>query len=78
MSALSLIQGTRTGSGKQTPAAEQQKDVIILDMIGGAATVKLEMRDWVDYLHIGKFNGKWVIINVLWELKPKKVDEKKN
>ena len=78
MSALSLIQGTRTGSGKQTPAAEQQKDVTILDMIGGAATVKLEMRDWVDYLHIGRFNGKWVIINVLWELKPKKVDEKKN
>ena len=78
MSALSLIQGTRTGSGKQTPATEQQKEVTILDMIGGAATVKLEMRDWVDYLHIGKFNGKWVIINVLWELKPKKVDEKKN
>ena len=77
MSAMSLVQGTRGGSGKQTPAAEQQKDVTILDMIGGAATVKMEMRDWVDYMHIGKFNGKWVIINVLWELKPKK-DEKKN
>ncbi|HVF31216.1 MAG TPA: nuclear transport factor 2 family protein [Pyrinomonadaceae bacterium] len=78
MSAMSLVQGTRGGSGKQTPAAEQQKDVVILDMIGGAATVKLEMRDWVDYMHIGKFSGKWVIINVLWELKPKKVEEKKN
>src|SRR5215207_7416509 len=78
MSAMSLVQGTRSGSGKQTPAAEQQKDVTILDMIGGAATVKLEMRDWVDYMHIGKFNGKWVIINVLWELKPKKPEEKKN
>lgn len=77
MSAMSLVQGTRVGSGKQTPAAEQQKDVTILDMLGGAATVKLEMRDWVDYMHIGKFNGKWVIINVLWEMKPKK-DEKKN
>jgi hypothetical protein len=77
MSAMSLVQGTRAGSGKQTPAAEQQKDVTILDMIGGAATVRLEMRDWVDYMHVGKFNGKWVIINVLWELKPKK-DEKKN
>jgi hypothetical protein len=77
MSAMSLVQGTRAGSGKQTPTAEQQKDVTILDMIGGAATVKLEMRDWVDYMHIGKFNGKWVIINVLWELKPKK-EEKKN
>ena len=77
MSAMSLVQGTRAGSGKQTPAAEQQKDVTILDMVGGAATVKLEMRDWVGYMHIGKFNGKWVIINVLWEMKPKK-DEKKN
>jgi hypothetical protein len=77
MSAMTLVQGTRSGSGKQTPASEQQKDVTILDVIGGAATVKLEMRDWVDYMHIGKFNGKWVIINVLWELKPKK-DEKKN
>ena len=77
MSALSLIQGTRTGSGKQTPAAEQQKDVTILDVMGTAATVKLEMRDWVYYMHIGKFNGKWVIINVLWETKPRK-DERKN
>ncbi len=77
MTALELVQGTRAGSGKKTPAAEQQKTVTILDVLGGAATVKLEMRDWVDYMHLGKFNGKWVIINVLWELKPKK-DEKKN
>jgi hypothetical protein len=77
MSAMSLVQGTRAGSGKQTPAAEQQKDVTILDVMGSAATVKLEMRDWVDYMHIGRFNGKWVIINVLWEMKPRK-DERKN
>ena len=77
MSAMSLVQGTRAGSGKQTPAVEQQKDVTILDVTGGAAAVKLEMRDWVDYMHVGKFNCKWVIINVLWELKPRK-DEKKN
>jgi hypothetical protein len=77
MSALELVQGTRGGSGKQTPKAEQQKDVTILDVIGTAATVKLEMRDWVDYMHIAKFNGRWVIVNVLWELKPKKDDAKK-
>lgn len=77
MTAMSLVQGTRSGYGKQTPKDEQQKDVTILDAFGSAATVKLEMRDWIDYLHVGKFNGKWVIINVLWETKPKK-DEKKN
>lgn len=72
MSAMSLVQGTRGGYGKQTPKEEQQKDVAILDVLGGAATVKLEMRDWVDYMHIAKSNGKWVIVNVLWEMKPAK------
>jgi hypothetical protein len=77
MSALALVQGTRSGFGKQTAKEEQQKDVTILDITGGAATVKLEMRDWVDYMHIGKVNGKWLIVNVLWEMK-QKPEVKKN
>jgi Putative lumazine-binding len=72
MTAMALVQGTRGGSGKSTPKEEQQKDVTIYDILGGAATVKLEMRDWVDYMHIAKLNGKWVIVNVLWDMKPKK------
>ncbi|MBL8182958.1 MAG: nuclear transport factor 2 family protein [Blastocatellia bacterium] len=77
MSALTLVQIIRTGSGKNTPKDEQIKNVTILDMMTNSATVKLEMRDWVDYIHIAKMNGKWVIVNVLWENKPKK-DDKKN
>lgn len=76
LSAMGLVQGTRSGFGKQTPKEEQQKDVAILDITGNTATVKLEMRDWVDYMHIAKFNGKWVIVNVLWELKPPKESQK--
>ena len=34
-------------------------------------------RDWVDYLHIGKVNGEWKIINVLWETKPKPEETEK-
>jgi hypothetical protein len=70
MSALSLVQGVKRGGGKDTPKEKQQKDVTILDVFGNAASVKVVASDWVDYLHIGKFNGRWVIINVLWELKP--------
>lgn len=77
MTAMTLVQVVRTGEGKQTPKEEQQKDVTILDMLTNSATVKLEMRDWIDYMHIGKMNGKWYIINVLWEPKPKK-EAKKN
>src|SRR5687767_10663314 len=72
MSAMTFVQASRSGFGKQTPAAEQQKGVTVLDVFGGAATVKLEMRDWIDFMHIAKINGKWMVVNVLWEPEPKK------
>jgi hypothetical protein len=71
MSAMSLVQGVKRGGGKDTPKEKQQKDVTILDIYGNAASVKVVASDWIDYLHIAKFNGRWVIVNVLWELKPK-------
>lgn len=71
MSADQLIQVAGSGSGKKVPAAEQQKDITILDAYGTASVVKLVARDWVDYLQIAKVDGRWVIVNVLWELKPK-------
>jgi len=66
-----LVEATRRGPGKDTPVAQQQKDVLILDVFHNAATVRATMRDWVDYLHMVKWEGKWVIVNVLWERKPK-------
>ena len=72
MSALTLIQGTKRGGGKSTPKENQLKDVTILDVYENAASVKVVASDWIDYLHMAKSNGRWVIVNVLWELKPKK------
>lgn len=72
MSALSLVQGVKRGGGKDTPKEKQQKDVTILDVYGNAASVKIIASDWIDYLHIAKSNGRWAIVNVLWELKPVK------
>ncbi|HKP38132.1 MAG TPA: nuclear transport factor 2 family protein [Pyrinomonadaceae bacterium] len=72
MSAMSLVQGTKRGGGKDTPKENQQKDVIVLDVFGNTASVKAIMSGWVDYMHMAKFNGRWVIVNVLWELKPQK------
>jgi hypothetical protein len=70
MSAMSLVQGTRRGYGKQTPKEKQQKDVTILDVFENAACAKIVASDWVDYLQLARWNGRWVIVNVLWELKP--------
>jgi hypothetical protein len=70
MSAMGLTQGVRSGYGKNTPKEKQLKDVFVLDVFGNTASVKAVMSDWIDYMHIAKSNGRWVIVNVLWEMKP--------
>ena len=72
MSAMSLVQGTRKGYGNKTPKEKQLKDVMILDVFENAASVKVVASDWVDYMHMAKSNGRWMIVNVLWEMNPTK------
>ena len=71
MTASTLVEGVRKGGGKKTPPEKQQKDITILDVYENVATVKLVASSWIDYLQIAKFNDRWLIVNVLWELKPK-------
>jgi hypothetical protein len=72
MSAMGLVEGTRRGGGKDTPKDKQLKEVTILDKYENAASVKIVASNWIDYLHLARFNGRWMIVNVLWELKPSK------
>jgi hypothetical protein len=70
MSALTLVKDTRQGWGRATPPEKRQKDLTILDVFGGAATAKLVAADWIDYLHLTRYDGECKIVNVLWEMKP--------
>ena len=70
MSAMTLVQKTRRGGGTDVPEDTRRTDVKILDIYGSAASVRLDMHDWIDYLHMSKIGDRWVIVNVLWELTP--------
>jgi hypothetical protein len=72
MGAMTLVEGTRAGGGKDTPVAERRKDVTIFDIYQNAASAKVYASGWVDYLHLARWNGRWVIVNVLWELHPQR------
>jgi hypothetical protein len=72
MSAMTLVQSTRRGGGSNIPAAERKDEVRILDIFGGAASARVTAATWVDYMHLAKVNGQWVIMNVLWENNPAK------
>ena len=70
MSALTLVNLTGARAGRPTPEAERQSDVTVLDVFENAASVKVVAAAWIDYLHLVKWNGRWLIVNVLWEMKP--------
>jgi hypothetical protein len=48
------------------------KEIEIYDVMDQTATVKLTA-DWgIDYMHLAKIDGKWMIVNVLWQSHPPK------
>lgn len=65
--AMSLVKETRGVA--RTPEGKRQKDVVIFDVFENTASAKLTASDWVDYIHLGKFDGIWMIVNVLRKLK---------
>ncbi|WP_299119233.1 nuclear transport factor 2 family protein [uncultured Tenacibaculum sp.] len=64
--AMILLAETYNKDGTKFPK-EPKKKVIILDIFNKVASVKLIANDWVDYMHIIKLNGKWQLVNVLWQ-----------
>ena len=44
--------------------------VTVLDVFEGAAVVRVDADGWVDFLQVAELDGRWVIVNVLWELMP--------
>lgn len=69
MSALALMQLTRQKADRPTPLAERQREIAIFDIFENSASARMTASSWVDYLHLSRLNGRWVIVNVLWEMK---------
>lgn len=63
-----LVAQTRERRGTRTPPERHRNDVSILDVYQRAASVRITAGEWVDYLHMAHVGGRWVIVNVLWEL----------
>ncbi len=64
--AMILLAETYNQNGDKFPEYPK-KEVILLDVYDKIASVKLIADEWIDYMHIVKLNGKWQIINVLWQ-----------
>lgn len=48
-------------------AETARKTITILDVMDQTATAKLEAEWGVDYFHLAKLDGRWMIVNVIWQ-----------
>jgi len=57
-----------------TPGKELVPEIKILDIDGTNASVKTwnAKYGFFDYIHISKAGGKWMIVNVLWDMNSRK------
>ncbi|WP_225591641.1 nuclear transport factor 2 family protein [Stenotrophomonas sp. STM01] len=68
MSSDELIRYTREGALK-TPRDQWQRSITVLAVDEDIATVRLESPWFIDHLQLGRFDGRWVIVNALWHRK---------
>jgi hypothetical protein len=48
------------------------REITVLDMLDQTAVVKLKASWGIDYMFLGKFDGKWKITQILWQSHPAK------
>ncbi|WP_207491518.1 nuclear transport factor 2 family protein [Aridibaculum aurantiacum] len=72
MSYDQLVRLTKRWSSNQKDIDKMPKQVVVFDVLDKIASVKLVAHWGIDYFHLYKDNGKWTIINVLWQEHPKK------
>lgn len=60
----------RWNAGGRVDPATARREVVVLDVLDQTASAKLIAEWGIDYMHLGKFDGRWQIIHVLWQSHP--------
>jgi Putative lumazine-binding len=58
-----LVTDTASGEGSRF---EPSQEVIVLDVFRDIATVKVRSAPFVEYLHLARFDNRWLIVNALY------------
>ena len=67
LSATNMVEYTRTGTGRVEPGTDLQIDIAVHDVGANIASVRASSLKFVDYIHLARLDGRWQIVNVLWE-----------
>ena len=67
-----LVEVAKTWNKAGKLPKDAPKEITIYDVLDQTATAKLVAQWGIDYFHLAKYNGKWMIVNVLWQSPPPK------
>ncbi len=70
MTFAELVNLAKTYNKSGRVAKGAPKEVIVFDVLDQTASAKLVASWGVDYLHLAKYDGRWKIVNVLWQSAP--------
>ena len=65
-----MVDDTSKGGGSDTPAEKQTWTITILDCYEEIATVKVASGEYMEYIHLARQDGQWLIVNVLFAVRP--------
>jgi hypothetical protein len=65
--ASAMITFTAAGAGKLKGGESAGIEVAILDVYHDMAMVRAKSVHFIDYVQLGRLDGQWRIVNVLWE-----------
>ena len=72
MSFEQLVKLAQQWKASQNITDATPRKITVFEILDRIATAKVEAKWGIDYFHLAKQNGKWTIINVLWQDYPTK------
>jgi hypothetical protein len=72
MTFTELVELSKNYNKKGQITKDAVKEVVVFEVSDQTASAKVTAVWGIDYLHLAKYEGKWKIINILWQSPPKK------
>jgi hypothetical protein len=69
-----MVGWTEKGGGSDLSKEDQTYEIEVYDYFRHIASAKVISHTYIDYLHLAKIDGVWLIVNDLWELREGEFD----
>lgn len=66
-----LMEVAKTWNKSGKLRKDAPKEITLFEVLDQTATAKLVAEWGIDYFHLAKFDGRWLIVNVIWQSPPK-------